>query len=252
MRVFAVYLVFHCAALAQISQRPVFEAASVKPATVRGGGYASLGNVPAFKAQVSQLSYPEASLSGLISRAYNIVPLRLSAPEWMRNERYTVVAKVPRGAGKELLPVMLQNLLADRFQSTVHWDNRQESGYALTVGKGGPKLKASAPDSASASGMSGNGHLTWTSATLDDVAISLSLFMDRSVVNMTGIEDAFDLAFDAAPDSMPGFRFGQGKDSSFPTIFTALRDLGLNLEAKKVSVKYLVVDSALKVPAENE
>jgi uncharacterized protein (TIGR03435 family) len=77
--------------------------------------------------------------------------------------------------------------------------------------------------------------------------------MDRPVVDMTSLSGTFDITIEAAPDSMPGFHFGQGQgtESPFPTIFTALLDLGLNLEARKVSLKRLVVDSALKIPTEN-
>jgi uncharacterized protein (TIGR03435 family) len=202
---------------------------------------------------MAQLSYPEASLTGLLCRAFDVVPLRVIAPDWARTQRYSVMAKIPSGTTKEMLPLMLQNLLVDRFQLKAHWETREESGYALTIAKGGPKLKQSAPDAKRSSSMSSAGRFTWQASNLDDIAISLSSLMDRPVVVMTSLSGTFDITIEAAPDSMPGFHFGQrqGTESSFPTIFTALRDLGLNLGARIVSVKRLVVDSALKIPTEN-
>jgi uncharacterized protein (TIGR03435 family) len=250
--ILTIVLLAQCA-FSQESSQSVFEVASVRAVkeTEHAEGFYSTGNLPPFTGDMAELSYPQASLTGLLCRAYDVVPLRVIAPDWARTQRYSVMAKIPSGTTKEMLPLMLQNLLADRFKLKAHWDMREESGYALTIAKGGPKLKQSAADARRSSSMSAAGRFTWQGSSLDDVAISLSLFMDRPVVDMTSLSGRFDITIEAAPDSMPGFHFGQGTESSFPTIFAALRDLGLNLEARKVSVKYLVVDSALKIPTEN-
>lgn len=86
---------------------------------------------------------------------------------------------------------------------------------------------------------------------MGDLAAALTVFMGRTVVNTTNLSGTYDISIDAAPDSMPGFRFGSGQESSFPTIFAALRQLGLNLQPGRAPVKHLVVDSALRVPTEN-
>jgi uncharacterized protein (TIGR03435 family) len=44
---------------------------------------------------------------------------------------------------KEQVPAMLQTLLAGRFGMTVHRETKEQSVYALVVGKDGPKLKKS-------------------------------------------------------------------------------------------------------------
>lgn len=100
-------------------------------------------------------------------------------------------------------------------------------------------------------GMSSKGQFTWTSSTLADLASSLTQFIGQPVVDMTEIPGKFEIAFDAAPDSMPGFHGAPDHDSQFPTIFVAVHELGLNLRPQKVSVKNLVIDSALKAPTEN-
>jgi uncharacterized protein (TIGR03435 family) len=95
--------------------------------------------------------------------------------------------------------------------------------------------------------------LTWKGDTLDGVAASLAHFLDKPVEDKTGIEGIFDITIDAAPDSLPGLHFGTPSEesASLPSIFAAVRKLGLELEPRQVSVKRLIVDSAQKIPTPN-
>jgi uncharacterized protein (TIGR03435 family) len=70
---------------------------------------------------------------------------------------------------------------------------------------------------------------------------------------MTGIEGAFDIAFDCSSDSLPGLRpMAALEDLALgPSILTAIRGLGLDLVSQKVPVRRLVVDSAEAIPTEN-
>lgn len=253
MRACMVLSVVAAASNGQPSQRLTFEVASVKPSQghENPNGWKTTGMAPRITGDPALIDFTDVSLLGLLCRAYDIMPRDVHAPDWMSVERYDVLAKVPSDAPKDHIPEMLQNLLADRFQVRLHWDPKEESGYALVRGKGELKLKASPPGAKLSMGMSGRGHLTWASSTLADLASRLTQFMSRPVVDMTGIPEKFDIALDADPDSMPGFHGAREQDSQFPTIFVAMRDLGLNLQPQKVSVKYLVIDSALKVPTEN-
>jgi uncharacterized protein (TIGR03435 family) len=63
----------------------------------------------------------------------------------MDSERFDIVAKVPAGATPEQVNLMLQKLLVDRFQMTVHREAKELPVYALVVGKNGHKLKEPAP-----------------------------------------------------------------------------------------------------------
>jgi uncharacterized protein (TIGR03435 family) len=62
---------------------------------------------------------------------------------WMSTELYDIEARVPAGATKAQIRIMLQHLLADRFGLMVHRETRQLPGYRLVVTKGGPKLNQS-------------------------------------------------------------------------------------------------------------
>jgi uncharacterized protein (TIGR03435 family) len=62
----------------------------------------------------------------------------------MATTRFDIVATMPEGSKKEDAPKMLQTLLEDRFKLTTHRASAEHPVLALVVGKGGPKLKASA------------------------------------------------------------------------------------------------------------
>jgi uncharacterized protein (TIGR03435 family) len=185
----------------------------------------------------------------------------------MLERRYDIHANVPADAPKGHIPEMLQNLLANRFQMKLHWEEHEEPGYMLTVANGGLKLKQSAPDPqfvepgappTPKASFRSTGHFELRRFTMTEFANSLRSWMSRPVIDKTGVPGEYDIVLDAAPDSMPGlppFLNGSGNGqqaSQFPTIFEALRRLGLEVtRVQKVAVKYLVVDSALKVPIEN-
>jgi uncharacterized protein (TIGR03435 family) len=71
---------------------------------------------------------------------------QISGPAWIDTERFNIVAKVPKGASKDDVKLMLQNLLAERFKLALHREKKDLPMYALVVGKNGPKMKESPPD----------------------------------------------------------------------------------------------------------
>lgn len=244
-------------------QRPAFEVASVKrvdQAPGASGGFGSTGVPPPILGSPGLVNYSDVSLKGVLARAYQVRPAQIVGPAWLDSERYNITARTPQDAPKGQIPAMLQNLLADRFHMTVHWETKEVQGYALTVGKSGPKLtKSTVPEGDAAaersSGFSTSGHLAFRAETLNDFAASLTIFMGRPVVDATEVKGIFDIILDASPDSMPGLPSGSSEGiagaSPLPSILTAIRGLGLNLEPRKVSVKQLVIDSAQKIPTEN-
>jgi uncharacterized protein (TIGR03435 family) len=80
-------------------------------------------------------------LRALVRRAYRLEDYQLTGPDWMIMESFDIVAHIPDGATQEQLPELLQALLAERFGLVVRRESKEQSIYALTVGKGGPKLK---------------------------------------------------------------------------------------------------------------
>jgi uncharacterized protein (TIGR03435 family) len=138
----ATLLLSAAGALAQNGARPSFEAASVKPVQ-SGSASGSLRGGPGTNSP-GQLT-GAASMKALLMRAYDLKNYQISGPSWMDSERYAIVAKIPAGAGKLQVPLMLQSMLAERFHLAAHRETRQLPIYALIVGKNGPKFKQSPP-----------------------------------------------------------------------------------------------------------
>jgi uncharacterized protein (TIGR03435 family) len=138
-------------AMAAFAQtRPAFEVATIKPsppmdpaklvAAMQAGGKMPIGaNVDSSRAE-----YLYLDLKSLISYAYGVKPYQITGPDWMATEHFDIVAKMPEGSKKADAPKMLQTLLEERFKLTIHRASAEHPVLALVVGKGGPKLKASA------------------------------------------------------------------------------------------------------------
>jgi len=130
--------------------KPAFEVATIKPAppmdmakvaaALQAGGKMPIGaNVEVLRAE-----YRYLDLRSLMSYAYGVKPYQIAGPDWMATTRFDIVAKMPEGSKKEDAPKMLQTLLEERFKLTTHRTSAEHPVLALVVGKGGPKLKASA------------------------------------------------------------------------------------------------------------
>src|ERR1019366_1137981 len=136
------------AAGAAFAQVPEFEVATIKAATPpdRGQIMAGAPMHVGMKIDAARVDIGFMSLADLIRTAYDVKPYQISGPDWIKSERFDILAKMPDGATKEQVPAMLQALLADRFKLTVHKESQEHPIYALIVGKGGSKLKDALPD----------------------------------------------------------------------------------------------------------
>ena len=88
--------------------------------------------------------------------------------------------------------------------------------------------------------------MRFTSTTMEHFGFSLEYFMDRPVVDETGLAGKFDFTLKWSPDTMK-----QGEANEYPGLTTAVREqLGLKLESAKGPVEVLVVD-AVSRPSDN-
>jgi uncharacterized protein (TIGR03435 family) len=96
-----------------------------------------------------RISYERVPFQQMIMAAYDVQRDQIKGPDWATTDdirgaaRFDISAKVPPSATKEQTATMLQNVLAERFQLSLHHETVQVSGYALIVAKGGSKLKES-------------------------------------------------------------------------------------------------------------
>ena len=254
---FGVVVLLVAAATVALGQAPsdgaTFEVASVKQFVF------DPSHIESPRIDVGQVRLANYTLTGLAMIAYGVRVYQVVGPDWTRSQLYEVTAKPPDGARKEQISEMLQNLLAERFRMKTHWETREQAGYALVVGKSGPKLKKADDDEKSKNIISTAGHLEYRATTLDNFAALLTgcCFRERPVEDRTGVDGRFDIVLDVAKEDLRVLSVPAGRSSSAdesdpaPTIFAAIRELGLELKSSKVKVKYLVIDSAEKVPTPN-
>src|ERR1017187_3110902 len=122
-----------------------FEVASVKPAAPPTGLAVMLFQMRGGPgtADPGQISYTNVPMRALLLRAYGLKPPQLSGPNWLENTKYDIVAKIPAGATREQVNVMVQNLLVERFGLAAHHETRDLPGYEMAVSRNGPKIKES-------------------------------------------------------------------------------------------------------------
>ena len=182
---------------------------------------------------------------------------QIAGPAWLENVGFSIVAKVPSDATKEQVLVMLVNLLVERFHLAYHRENRDIPVYALIVAKNGPKLSLAHNDPDDGGGSIGGwkGNVRWqaTNQTASDIASTLTFYLDRPVIDQTGLTDRYDFTLiwtpehpyigPARPDAEPA--------EPAPTIFAAVQELGLKLDARKSPYEMIVIDRIEKTPLEN-
>lgn len=285
MRFLCGVIFFAGAALCQTGPRPEFEVASIKPsADMIAGGQFKIG----LHIDGAQVRCTYLSLKDYIIMAYKLKNYQFSGPDWMATERFDISAKLPEGATRDQVGVMLQSLLEDRFQLKTHRGTKEFSVYALTAAKGGLKMKespleeggdATNVDVRAAAGSSttvnlGKGaSLTYsdnrmvaTKVTMAVLADQLGRFMDRPVVDQTELKGTYDFSLDFQPEEfivlkirmalaagvqLPPQALQMLENSSDAPVLSAVQSLGLKLESRKAPLETVVADSALKVPTGN-
>ncbi|MGA2849326.1 MAG: TIGR03435 family protein [Terracidiphilus sp.] len=224
---------------------PSFEVATIKPShpdDTKGG----------FQVGGHRLFIQNQTVNDLIGVAYAIHPKQIvDGPPWLETEHYDIVgqADVEGYPNLKQIQQMLQSLLETRFNLKFHREKRELSIYAITVAKAGPKLtKHTAPSNGlptqSGSG-TGDGR-RFTNNSMSDFALGMQAFLDKPVVDQTGLEGRYDFVLRWSPDDA-----STDSPNPAPGIFTAVQEqLGLKLEPVKGPADVYVIDRVDK-PSEN-
>jgi uncharacterized protein (TIGR03435 family) len=254
---------------------PTFEVASVKP-NKSGDGRVMIGMQPG-----GRYTATNVPLRALIRQAYQVQDFQIvGAPDWINNERFDIVAKAegdippsqPGTTGP--MQLMMRNLLAERFKLVTHQESREMPIYALVLarndGKLGEKLQQSEVDCAAKMGRGraggppsgpvsaerpecglriGPGTMAMGGFPMTQFAQAISQFVQRIVVDKTGLTGAYDLDLTWTPDQRPQGPPPPGApplppvEPDGPSIFTAVQEqLGLKLDPQRGPVDVLVVD----------
>jgi uncharacterized protein (TIGR03435 family) len=229
-----------------------FEVASVKLANpdARGGGIKAMPGGQRYVAT----NVPVRLIFRLM---YRLTEKQVAGgPDWFNTERYDIDARADHPYNLDDLHVMFQNLLADRFKVQFHKEPKELPFYALMVDKAGSKMKLNQTpqDFEIPFNCSGFGRCRGTRIPMGYFCWTLSGFLDRPVIDKTGLDKYYDFELHWLPELPAGVSKDQippGTDLDGPTIFTALKEqLGLKIEAQKGPVDIYVIDHAEK-PGEN-
>lgn len=197
----------HGAAFGQSNKKlPEFEVASIRPYitdTAKVGPGVLDAQMPNLSVNESRIvDIVNLNMQNLVMLAYGVGGAQITArwrgdTEWT-NIRFSIVAKVPDGADKKDVPLMLQALLAERFHLAVHREEKATSVYALEIGKSPLKLQevkgdeGSSPSGCTRSYGSQDGWFVaackgMTATRLAQAIQSLGpAYFDRPVVDLTG------------------------------------------------------------------
>jgi uncharacterized protein (TIGR03435 family) len=272
-----------------------FDAATIKPCSAAeappgparggmGGTNASFSpgrmNVPCVTLeQLIYLAYAgagvpmENQLAGVVPGGASDDKKIRGGPAWVHSQ-HTKFAVEATAAGASdryvLVGTMLQSLLEDRFKLKIHRETEDVPMFAMTVGKGGLKLKPTQPgDCVPYDGsqpfdpsattptcgnltMGANGpNVVWkfSDFELRSLAYRLASALDAFVIDRTGVADKFMLRLEFHPDeSTPGIhwtseRLADTSAPEAPSVFAALeQQVGVRLEKTRGPRGYLVID----------
>jgi uncharacterized protein (TIGR03435 family) len=237
-----------------------FEVASVKPAAP----CCAPGQWRESKVGDDRIDFRYVTVRYCIAAAYRLKEYQVFGPAWINEARFDIVAKAAEGTRREQLPEMIQTLLAERFKLEVHREKREFNVFTLVVGKDGPKLKESPPESENQGGanfgisMSGAGVGRLEARRADMVALANTLprFVGRPVVNLTELSGRFDFELEFSPADVKGMGIALPTATTASaefgmSIFTSIQKVGLKLESQKLPLDAIVVDRGEKTPTEN-
>jgi uncharacterized protein (TIGR03435 family) len=222
---------------------PRFEVASISPH--RDTGRTEAG----FEESPSSVRIRNLSLRALIRLAFGVMDTQIVGPGWLDSVVFDIVAKPPSGYQSQQLPVLLRNLLADRFKLAAHREQKEVAGFALRVGPGGHRLVEAKGERTFLTGrpglIAGNGR------SIAELLPLLAQAVAAPVSNQTALpaDRRYDVRLEWTPQLSTGGPAGAEPDVS---IFTAIREQwGLRLEPVKMAIDVVVVDTVEKAPTEN-
>ena len=231
---------------------PAFDVATIKP-----GEPGRQGKLIGFQGR--HFNAMNFNVNDLISFAYGLHTEQIvGAPAWFATDLYDIdgVPDIEGIPSQKQQNIMLQKLLADRFQLKFHHEQKELPVYVITVAKGGPKMTVdvSSPDDPIAFFFRGLGDLTVRNLTMADFATWFQgSVTDKAVVDHTGLTDRYDFTLKWTPDDSQFVQFRGSsplpppRDDAPPSLYTAAQEqLGLKFESTKAPDDVIVIDHVEK------
>src|SRR5262252_8120308 len=286
----AVRILFLTATWFAQNTRPAFEVASIRPSiNAPRQAVAAAGRTDGAQFRIAGLT-----IRDYISMSFAVKLNQISGPDWITTDRFDIAATLPEGSRPDQVPTMMRALLEDRFDLKTHREKKEFPVYALRVSSTGLKMTEVLSDpgvdqtdvktpqtftrQGSGRGISldlgqgssfnfANNKFEAKKVTMASLASMLERFLDRPVMDLTGVNGSYDVAFDLSPEdyrmmliraataaglvmSPDALRALDGSPTP-ASLFDGLARFGLKLEAHRAPLDVLVVDSIRKTPTEN-
>jgi uncharacterized protein (TIGR03435 family) len=218
------------------------------------------------------------TLSKLVQYAYSLPNEGQvsGAPDWAKSEWFDVQVKIgaadlaemqklSRAESDARRRLMMQALLAERFQLKAHSETKQVPVYELVVAKGGAKLKDAATDTDPNLKKGEDGKplagvfyrpkdttlVGYSMALLANFLSAPNTGVGRPVLDKTGRTGTYDFTLNwsvySAGEAAAG---GAGSADDAPSIFDALQGVGLKLQPATGPVESIVIEHVER-PSEN-
>ncbi|SDF11169.1 TIGR03435 family protein [Terriglobus roseus] len=235
---------------------PSFDVAVIKPSDTsvpRGMGIRNNGR------HIAAFNFP---LGELIAFSYGLHQKQIINGASPIFETHFDIDGVPDIAGHPNLAqsrLMFQKLLISRFKLAFHYESRVLPAYAIQLANNGPKLIRTTRKPGDSTGFSYNCQIVLTvrNASLTDVAKGMQeAFLDKPVVDQTGLQDRYDFELKWLPDESQSYcpvdaTHAHSNPDTPTSIYTAMQEqLGLKLVPTKTSIQVMVIDH-IETPSEN-
>jgi len=205
-------------------------------------------------------------------------------PGWLNERRFDIEARAGGTPTPDQYRAMVRRLLVDRFTLKSHVEARPVEVYSLVVarsdGRLGPRLRPASSeclaelDAEQVRIKNATGPVTFSSgdarpckgglgdsrnglfrmaggATLESIAFGLEVFMDKRVVDRTGLQGIHEYELEFDYGATRSIASAASDDRAGGSVFTAVQEqLGLKLERRRETTDVLVIDS-LELPSEN-
>jgi len=195
------------------------------------------------------------TLRSAIQWAYDVRDFQIAGTAALPSSRYDITAKAAGPVPAGQLRLMLQSLVAARFQLALHRETKDLPVYALHTTNRETKLQPATSD-APATMRPAGGSLEFRNMSMAEFADRLParpFSFDRPVIDKTGLAGKFDFSMKLADGIVELKREMERRDLDHDTsVFTApLHELGLRLQPEKANLEILVIDRVAKVPRAN-
>lgn len=236
---------------------PAFEVATIKPSDPKNPGQI-------ITLRGAEVITTNVTVHDLINLAYWLHPKQVSGGSaWTESEKWDMAGKpdAPGQPNVDQMKVMIQKLLADRFQLKFHFEKRELPVYAIRLTKSGAKITQSQGDPKDIPGW-GFGRnaagmiMSFRNSPMSQFTALLQNSMDRPVVDESGLAGRYDFTLTFTPDPAQATLLGAppaagDNPDAAPDLFAAFQQqLGLKLEPTKAPVDVMVIDR-VEQPLEN-